>query len=261
MESPSATSTEPRPVLPPEPRQRWRLTVRRGPDAPPLPQRELAAAWDATIVTSGLPVVVGDPAKPKPKVVFGAPLTVGMVSEGELLEIVLTERLPAWQVREALLPCLPDGWTLVDLADVWLGGPALVGRVVAADYRVTLEAQESATGTPGPAGRTGPTAADVATAARTLLAARSLPRERAKGDGTVRYDLRPLLADIAVTDPGPPVTVRIRTRFHAELGTGRPDEVVLALGDTLGTPLGIGSIVRERLVLVDDPGLLGPDAP
>ncbi len=231
---------ESRPATQPEPRQRWRLTVRRAADAPLLGQRELAAAWDDAVEMSGLPVFRGDPAKPRPRVVFGAPLTVGMASDGELLEIVLTERLPAWQVREALDGRLPDGWSLVDLADVWLGGPALAGRVAAADYRVTLG---------------GDVAWDAVTgAAVALLAARSLPRERAKGDGVVRYDLRPLLVDVGVVDPGPPVTVRIRTRSHAELGTGRPEEVVLALGDELGTTLTIETIVRERLLLADELG-------
>ncbi len=238
MESRPAEPPEPRPIPPLEPRQRWRLTCRRAADAPALSQRELAEAWDQAVAASGLPVVVGDPAKPKARVVFGAPLTVGMASEGELLEIVLTERLPAWQVREALEPGIPAGWTLVDLADVWLGGPALAGRVAAADYRIVLD---------GPAdGET------VERAARALLAARTLPRERAKGDTTVRYDLRPLLADIQVVDPGPPVTIRARTRFHAELGTGRPEAVVAALADESGAALAIATIVRERLLLADE---------
>ena len=102
----------------------------------------------------------------------------------------------------------------------------------------------------------------VATAAQALLAARSLPRERAKGDTVVRYDLRPLLADIQVVDPGPPVTIGIRTRFHPELGTGRPEEVVLAISDELAVPLTIESIRRERLVLADDrPGDRPDDRP
>lgn len=238
MESSPAESLEPRPAPPLEPRQRWRLTLRRAAEAPPLSQRELAEAWDLAIAASGLPIFVGDPARPKARVVFGAPLTVGMASDGELLEIVLTERLPAWQVREALQPRLPAGWTLVDLADVWLGGPALAGRVAAADYRIVLAGE--------------PSADDLARAAHAVLAARTLPRERAKGDTLVRYDLRPLLADIQVVDSGPPVAIGIRTRFHPELGTGRPEEVVMALSDELAVPLTVDSIRRERLILADE---------
>ena len=49
-------------------------------------------------------------------------------------------------------------------------------------------------------GRRGRRAQD---AIRSLLAARSLPRERQKGGTTVAYDLRPLLADLAVAGSGP----------------------------------------------------------
>ena len=58
--------------------------------------------------------------------------------------------------------------------------------------------------------------------------------------------------DVAVADDGPPVVIDARTRFHPELGTGRPEEVVAAMGDRLGASLEIGSIVRERLVLAED---------
>jgi hypothetical protein len=77
-----------------------------------------------------------------------------------------------------------------------------------------------------------------------------LPRERQKGTATVAYDLRPLLADLELVAPGPPVVIRARTRFHPELGTGRPAEVVAALGDVLGTALTLEHLVREGLVLV-----------
>jgi hypothetical protein len=129
----------------------------------------------------------------------------------------------------------------VDLQDVWLAGPPLAGRVAAADYWVALTAAEP------------PVSADgLADACAQLLAATTIPRERAKGGGTVTYDLRPLLADVRVVEAGPPVVLRTRTRFHPELGTGRPEEVVAALADVAGAPLEAASIVRERLLLADD---------
>ena len=108
-----------------------------------------------------------------------------MAAEAERIDLFLTERLPRWRVREAL-----DGgrcrigWSLVDLEDVWLGGPALGGIVAAADYRITLEGDVDA--------------AALADACRALLGARTLPRQREKGGGQVAYDLRPLLVDVAV---------------------------------------------------------------
>lgn len=173
----------------------------------------------------------------RPRISFGAPLPLGMAAEGELIDVVLVERWPTWRVRETLAGHLPAGWRLIDLFDVWLAGPPLAGRVAAADYRITLAAGLDASG--------------LERAAADLLATESLPRERAKGAGTVTYDLRPLLMDLAI-DPGPPAIVRTRTRFHPELGTGRPEEVVAALRDLYGATLEVVSIVRERVVLADD---------
>ncbi|MDP9483841.1 MAG: DUF2344 domain-containing protein, partial [Chloroflexota bacterium] len=104
-----------------EPRQRWRLVVRRGPEAPPLAQRDVADAWSAAVEASGLPAIPGPGDPPKPRLAFGAPLPIGMTAEAELIDILLAERLPRWRVREALEPHLPAGWQLTDLADVWLG--------------------------------------------------------------------------------------------------------------------------------------------
>ena len=61
-------------------------------------------------------------------------------------------------------------------------------------------------------------------------------------------------------DAGPPVVVRTRTRFHPELGTGRPEEVLAALAEAAGHPLSPEAIVRERLILADDPDAPGPPA-
>lgn len=153
------------------------------------------------------------------------------------MDIVLVERWPAWRVREALEGRLPGGWRLVELLDVWLAGPPLAGRVAAADYRIEIAGSADAWG--------------LGRAAADILVVDRLPRERVKGSGTVPYDLRPLLIDLAV-EPGPPVIVKTRTRFHPELGTGRPEEVLAALADRLGGELEARSIVRERLILIDD---------
>ena len=177
---------------------------------------------------------------PRPRLSFGAPLPIGMTADAELIDLVLAERWPRWRVWEALEPVLPVGWRLIDLSDVWLGGPALAGLVAAADYRIDLE------------GGDGVAAAEVAEAGRALLAATALPRQREKGGGSVDYDLRPLLVSIDVAANGSPVVVRTRTRIHPSLGTGRPEEVVAALADRLSRPLVATSIVRERLVLGDE---------
>jgi radical SAM-linked protein len=214
--------------------------VARSADAPAQGGRELTDAWVGALAGSGLPIARSEGAAARPRISFGAPLPSGIAAEGELVDVVLTDRWPAWRVREALAGSLPVGWRLVDLTDVWLAGPPLGGRVAAADYRISLAPTPSAS------------APILRSACAGLLAEEHLPRMRAKGDGVVRYDLRPLLIDVRVEADGPPVVLVARTRFHPELGSGRPEEVLAALADRLATPLDAAEIVRERLVLAED---------
>jgi len=232
-----------------EPRQRWRLVLRRSPDAARLAQRETIDAFEATLAASRLPLVTSG--KARSRIMFGAPLPAGMAAERELADLVLADRVPVADVRDRLAALLPAGWSLVEAFDVWLGEPSLVSQVVAAEYRVTVEGVD-----PG----------RLAGAAATLLRAASLPRRREKGGGSVAYDLRPLVDDVSVVpgsgpaDPAPGeaagepvgVTIRIRTRMDPERGTGRPEEVIAALGEELDRELAVRSIVRERLILSGD---------
>ena len=237
MDARTDTQTEPARANP-EPRQRWRLTFARAAasDTATGSGREYVAAWERALEASGLPVATTDAGRPK--LMLAVPLPTGASGQGELLDFWLTERVAAWRVREGLAGCVLDGHDVRALEDVWLGSPALSGRVAAADYRLAV--------------RCGARSGALQDAAATLLAATELPRERAKGGGTKTYDLRPLLIDLAVDVDGDPVTLRIRTRIHPELGSGRPDEVVAALSEHVGAAIEILEIVRERLILADD---------
>jgi radical SAM-linked protein len=211
--------------------------------------RDYFAVWETALAASGLPIAETDAGRVR--FAIGAPLPAGTAGRAELADLWLTERVAAWVVREALDPVLPPGHELVDLDDIWLGAPALAGRIAAADYLVVLRGL--------------PDAGLIAVAADRLLAAESLVRERAKSGGVKTYDLRPLLVSIAVaTHPGAAageerLAVRMRTRIHPELGSGRPEEVVAALADEARTPLETADTIRERLVLADD--LEGRGAP
>ena len=236
MEGAPGSGTEPALALPPPARQRWRLVLARAAGTTTATGRELAEAFDEAVDASGLPIY--RPAgRSRARVAFGAPVPASMALEHELADLSLTELVPRWRVRETLARVIPRDWRLVDLHDVWLGEPPLPGQVAAADYRISLE---------------GADAGAVEAAAHQLLAANALERDRTRGNETIRYDLRPLLVDVTVADPGPPVAIRTRTRFHPALGTGRPEEVVAALADAAGRAIDIGAIVRERLILAEE---------
>jgi radical SAM-linked protein len=173
----------------------------------------------------------------RPRLSFGAPLPTGIEGRAELIEMWLTDRLPAWRVREGLEPALPVRHRLVDLENVWLGAPALPGRITGAVYLITLGTADEPR---------------LAAAVQRLMAADRLPRERQKGGTTRTYDLRPLIADLVLEPDAASPALRLTTRIHPELGSGRPDEVVAALAEAAGVPLDVTAIVRERLILAGD---------
>jgi radical SAM-linked protein len=238
-----APAPAPVPAAPVEPRQRWRLTFGRtaAADGEVLAGRDYTALWDKALVESGLPLATTDAGRCR--FALGAPLPARTAGRAELADLWLTERVATWRVREGLDRVLPPGHELVDLESIWLGAPALAGRVAAADYVVRLG---------GGIDRTA-----IVAAVERLMAADRIVRERAKGGGVKSYDLRALLISIEIGDAadaegGGHTVVRLRSRIHPELGSGRPDEVIAALADELDKPLEPVATIRERLVLVDE---------
>ena len=233
-------SPDPVPDAPPppapslEPRQRWRVTFGRAAAAgDEVPSgREYIGRWEETLLASGLPVLVLS--SERPRIALGAPLPTGCAADAELLEFWLTALRPAWAVREGIESGLPAGHRLASLESIWLGAPALSGQIAAADYEVALDGKI--------------TTPELRAAIERTLAAKTLPRERLKGGAAKSFDLRPLIVGLEAGDTG----VTMRTRIHPELGTGRPDEVVAALGDAMGKPLAIAQTVRRRLLLADE---------
>jgi len=222
------------PPLALDPKQRWRVTFGRAASiGDEIPSgRDYIGRWEEALLGSGLPLLVL--ASGRPRIALGAPLPTGCAAEAELLELWLTELRPAWAVREGIEPGLPPGHRLAVLESIWLGAPALSGQIAAADYEVALAGEVA---TP-----------ELRAAIEKTLAAKTLPRERLKGGATKTFDLRPLIVGLEAGDTG----VTMRTRIHPELGTGRPDEVVAALGDAMGKPLAIAQTVRRRLLLADE---------
>ncbi len=190
--------------------------------------------------SAGLPVA-GEGAG-RGRVVPAAPLPVGVAGEREVVDLYLAECLPAGAVRAGVVAALPVGMSLLDLHDVWVGAPSAPAAVVAADYRVHLA---------------GPPRRVVEDAVQALLGASALPRERRREKKTIAYDLRPLILGLEIRGSDEiGVTLAMRLR-HAPEAVGRPDEVVAALGEppapALPGPLTVRSLVRERIVMADDP--------
>jgi radical SAM-linked protein len=233
-------------------RQRWRLTVCRGPDARHVPHRDVVASWETAMRASDLPLAETAAPRPRPRILFAAPVPVGMLAERELIDVGLTECRPVHEVREAVASAAPTGYRLIDLYDVWTGAPALPSLVMAADYRASVTVRPGAE--VDSTGEASTAAAALEAAIEDLLAARRIEMGREKGGGATTIDIRPHLLRLRGTiGQDGSVQLDMRMLLGGSAGVGRPEEVAAALAGHLGRELAVTEVVRERIHLADDP--------
>jgi len=174
---------------------------------------DLAKTWERVLRRADLPVAFSQGFHPLPKITFASALPVGCTSEAEVMDVVLTEPIAPSDMAARLAPALPAGIAIASITEVPLNAPALQAALRWAEYVVTVETDE--------------TREQVESLVQTFLAAPSLMRER-RGKS---YDLRPLALSLIVKAvSASSAQIAMRLLADASAGTGRPDEVLAALG-------------------------------
>ncbi|MEA3344639.1 MAG: TIGR03936 family radical SAM-associated protein [Chloroflexota bacterium] len=183
----------------------------------------LLRAWRRALRRARLPLLYSQGFHPRPRISIAFPLPVGFSGERELLDMLLTRPLPPLEVARRVRPHLPAGLSLKNVEEADVRAPSLQSQLRAAEYLVRL---------------TSPS--DLPQRVQELLSKESCPRER-RGK---QYDLRPLIRSLSVEGD-----LKLRMVLQAgDRGTGRPDEVLLALGLDPSE----AAIHRRRLYLASD---------
>ncbi len=192
--------------------QRLRITFAKGENLRFISHLDLARTWERTLRRAGIPVVYSRGYHPHPKIVFAAALPVGCTGEAEVLDIVLSQPMPPRRVLRGLTGRMPDGLTVVDVIPVYGRAPSLPTLLYGADYDSVIETDLSIE--------------DAAHRCQALLARDSIHREyRGK-----QYDLRPLIINLdALRVNAHHLLIRMQLAA-GKRGTGRPDEVLNAIG-------------------------------
>ncbi|HID89397.1 MAG TPA: DUF2344 domain-containing protein [Anaerolineae bacterium] len=208
-------------------RQRLRVTYRVDGSLRYVSNLERMRLWERTIRRARLPLSYSGGFNPRPRLQIGAALPVGFGADAEWMDIWLVEPMPPRSVRDALAQAAPEGLGVLRVEEVDLEEPALPRQIQAAEYEVVVE-------TDWPVG-------EVRRRVAELLAVESLPRQR-RGRA---YDLRPLLHRLWVEAEQPRGVVVGMVLAAREGATGRPEEVL----DALGLAGGFYRIRRRRLFL------------
>jgi radical SAM-linked protein len=194
---------------------------------------DLHKLWERAARRAGLPLAYSQGFHPQPKIQIAAALPLGFSSRCELVDMwiggeseALAEHPAGARLQTDLQAALPAGIQVLKVEEVEERSPALQTMVEAADYEIVL--QEPADGSA------------LHDRLASLMKAESLPRER-RGKA---YDLRPLIEVISLIQ-SPDGTIRLRMTLTAREGaTGRPEEVLDALGISAETT----RIERTRLL-------------
>lgn len=196
--------------------QRLRLTFSRGEQLKYISHLDLMRLWQRALRRAGIPLAYSQGFSPHPKLSLAAPLAIGVTSSGELMDIFLEHRVSPHFFMKTVGKQLPPGIDISEVADVGLGLPSLQSQVLFAEYEVRTQTDR--------------TREEVETSLQSFLSSDSVPWQHARDKEIRKYDLRSLVEDVGVAEWRPPHCVlRMRLRCDPS-GTGRPEQVTLALG-------------------------------
>lgn len=200
---------------------------------------DLQRIWERTIRRANLPLAYTQGFHPGPKLQLAAALPLGCLGREEMLDMWLQEGFQAGgededsekKLCERLIGAAPAGLKTYHIYRVEDGCPALQTQVIASEYAVEIldpfDLKELQ-------GRLG-----------SLMESKDLPRVR-RGKP---YDLRPLIEAMEIEAPSKHKSISIKIRLAAREGaTGRPDEVIAALGISPEST----RVERLRIILKDD---------
>ncbi len=196
--------------------QRLRIRFSRGQEIKFISHLDIMRLWQRALNRAGIPLAYSEGFNPHPRISLAAPLAVGVTSEAELMDIVLTRPASPHYFIDAVSKQLPPGITISQVYQVAPTMPSLQSQVRQAEYRVEVE--------------TGKAPKDIEAALSSLLALEHLPWQHHRDTGPRHYDLRALIDDLWLTDCHQGgCTIGMRLRCDSG-GSGRPEQVAAALG-------------------------------
>lgn len=173
---------------------------------------DLHRVWERAMRRADLPLSYSQGFHPQPKISLAAALPLGFSSRSEVLDVRLNEDLPLEDISMLLKDSLPPDIKVLHVEAVDERAPALQTQVLSAAYDVHF-----AEAVDGSALRR---------KVEEVMMSESILRER-RGKS---YDLRPLIELMSVITEANGTAWLKLTLAAREGATGRPEEVLAALG-------------------------------
>lgn len=133
-------------VLAEQPTQTCRLCFTRTGPAVWLGHLDMMRTFERSVRRAGLPVQWSQGFNPRPHLVFALPISVGMITEGDFLDLTLNETCTADEIMDRLNVALPEGLHVRSAEMVETATESLMSRVSLADYTLVAAGLAAATG-------------------------------------------------------------------------------------------------------------------
>ena len=210
---------------------RLRTRFRRGEEIKFISHLDIMRLWERALHRAQIHLAYSEGFNPRPRISLAAPLSVGVTGEAELMDVFVTKSVSPHWFTNAVSRQLPHGIEILDVYQIAPGIPSLQSQVRYAEYEVEVSTEKSSK--------------DIESSISGLLSVEHLPWYHHRDTGRRNYDLRPLIDDIWLIDwCHSYCTIGLKLRCDNS-GSGRPEQVALALGFTAYPQL----IRRTRLYL------------
>jgi radical SAM-linked protein len=196
--------------------QRLRIVFSKGAEIKYISHLDLMRAWQRALRRADIPLAYSRGFNPRPRLSFAAALAVGFTGRAEMLDVFLEQRLQLRDFASRLEVELPVGLQLQTATEIPLDLSPLPSQVIASQYEVLAQSEHSRD--------------EIDERLQSLPAAESIPRRRELPDRVRTYDLRPLIQDLGQVGRQGEMSVIAMQLLAGPRGTGRPDEVMRALG-------------------------------
>ena len=198
--------------------QRLRIRFSRGQEVKFISHLDIMRLWQRALIRAGISLAYSEGFNPRPRISLAVPLAVGVTSEAELMDIILTKPASPHFFTAAVSQQLPPGIEILQVYPAAPTMPSLQSQVRYAEYKVELETENGQK--------------DIESALTSLLSVKHLPWQHQRDTGPRSYDLRTLIDDLWLIDwRNGYCTIGMRLRCDNS-GSGRPEQVAAALGFT-----------------------------
>lgn len=211
-----------------------------------LSHLDLMHTWERVIRRSQLPLAYSQGFNPHPKINFASACAVGTTSDGEYMDMELTQELPVEQVEEMLQAVMPLAFRVSAMKVVSGKAPSLMSIIQRARYVLQLELVEEAT------------QEQLDAALENFWQQEEIVIYRYKKNSKDKkpVNIRPGVYELELTAEGKNALLHIQVQSGNE-GNIRPEEVAYGLMAT-GMPMvqHVVRIHRQGLYVLDEKGIL-----